>query len=128
MSSAKECSCSNYLTLNQIIRLAQVISEDNGIPAILINPKTYASEIGARARYANGSLEQYFRKIAKTGGNGTLMLNVALIPVLTPNSLHCCTTHKVNTDTIDDMFCITDDGEIALKLAYYLGGDFGNPR
>lgn len=103
------------------MRLAQVISETTEIPAIFINPKIYDHEIGEAIRRANPSLEQYFRKIAKTGGNGTLMLNVALIPVLEPNSLHCCKIHKTKTDTMDDMFCITQDNEVALKLAYYVG-------
>ncbi len=132
MASAKECSCANHLTLQQIMRLVQVVSETTEIPAIFINPKIYKREIGARIRYANGTLEQYIRKISKTGGKGTLMLNVALIPVLEPDSLHCCKTHKTKTDTIDDMFCITQDDEVALKLAYYVGdmGDWGedDPR
>ncbi len=116
MSSAKECSCANHLKLNQIMKLLQVIAD--GIPAIHIEPKSYDREIGARARYANPSLEQYMRKCCKTGGNGTLKINVALVTYTDVESLRCCKTQKVWTDTIDDMFCITTDGEIAIKITY----------
>jgi len=128
MATAKECSCANYLSLEQIMRLVQVVSDIGNVPAIFVNPKIYKREIGARARYSNASLEQYIRKIAKTGGNGTLMLNVAFIPVLQPDSLHCCKTHKTKTDTVDDMFCITLDDEVVLKIAYYAGDDENDPR
>lgn len=124
--SAPKHDCKNHLKTNNIIRLLQVLAGDNKIPALAINPLTYDREIGPRARYANASFEQYLRKAAVEGGNGTLKLNVVLINMNKVESLHKCKTHKVFTDTVDDMFCITTDNQIALKIAWLPGGDCEN--
>jgi hypothetical protein len=121
--SANKHDCKNHLKTNNIVMLLQVLAGDDKIPALHINPLIYDREIGARARYANASFEQYLRKATVTGGNGTLKLNVALINIVDVESYHKCKTQKVFTDTVDDMFCITTDNQIALKLAWLPGGD-----
>ena len=110
-----DISCNTNYTLIEILKGIQVTSVGTNVPAFQVIAKTYTRELTTAIMEANHSYEDYLRLCVKTGGSGTLKLNICFLDCEALEPLQNCTGAK---DSIAPMFCITSDGEVALKLAY----------
>jgi hypothetical protein len=127
MSTTKEHSNKTHLTFENMLKTLQIKANTGTaiIPAFYINPKTYASEISQTTRKGNYDVVHFFRQACKTGSDGTLKINVCVIPFNTKETYRGVSEHLTIKNSLTDMFCITTDNEVALKTAFDVS-DFDN--
>lgn len=107
--------CLTNYSFNEILKGLQIKSSGTNIPAFFINIKTYSTEVTTAIMEANKSYEDYFRLCVVSGDNGTLKLNVCFLDIDNYEPFQSC---NGIIDSIAPMFCVTNDGTIALKLGY----------